>query len=140
MRLSDSVATAVADSRAPTAALALVYAERIDEATHAPLGLAAALDTLRDAAQLADEQNMTDGINATHMHAWRKVAAAVSAVTVAGDLGPKLLAALDALLLTPKAQAAIRDKLPTAHPTSPIEALRNEEDEFTRRRRERAGA
>lgn len=137
MRLADSVASAVADPRAPAAALALVYAERIDESAHVALGLAAALDQLRLAAQLADEANTNDRADDANMKAFRKVAAALSAVTVAGDLGPKLLAALDALLLTPKARAAVSDSLPTAKPGNPVDALRAEEDELSKARRAR---
>jgi hypothetical protein len=139
MRLTDVVATSVADTHAPAAALALVYAEQIDEATHVALGLAAALDQLRIAAQLADESSTADRIDDTNMRAYRKVAAALSAVTVASDLGPKLLAALDALLLTPKARAAAGQALGDAVPTSPLGALRAEEDELAGRRARRAG-
>ena len=125
MRLSDSVATAVADQRAPAAALALAYAERIDESGHAGLALGAALDQLRLAAQLADESNSADKIDDTNMRAFRKVAAALSAVTVTSDLGPKLLATLDALLLTPKAQASVGRQLAAATPASPLAGLRH---------------
>jgi hypothetical protein len=140
MRLTDVVATAVADQRAPAAALALAYAEQIDEATHVGLGLADALDRLRLAAQLADESSDADRPDDTNMRAYRKVAAVVSAVTVASDLGPKLLAALDALLLTPKARAAAGQAVGSAVPAvSPLGALRAEEDEIAARRARRAG-
>jgi hypothetical protein len=140
MRLTDSVATAVTDARAPAAALALAYAERIDESSHIGLALAAALAQLRFAAQLADESGTADKIDDTNVRAYRKVAAALSAVTVASDLGPKLLAALDALLLTPKARAAAGQALTTVTPAgSPLGALRAEEDELAGRRARRAG-
>jgi hypothetical protein len=140
VRLTDVVATSVADRRAPAAALALVYAEQIDESTHVSLGLGAALDQLRLAAQLADESSTADKIDDTNMRAYRKVAAALSAVTVTGDLGPKLLAALDALLLTPKARAAAGQALASATPAAgPLGALRAEEDELGKRRALRTG-
>lgn len=138
MRLTDVVATAVADKRAPAAVLALAYAEQIDEATHTSLGLAKALRTVEAAVATAVDADLA--LHAGALDAYHKVAAAVSAVTVASDLGPKLLAALDALLLTPKARAAAGQAVAAAAPTSPLGALRAEEDEFTRRRRERTGA
>jgi hypothetical protein len=137
MRLADVVATATGDQRAPAAALALTYAERIDESAHVSLGLIGALETLRNAAAIADETVVNDNGKAddTNMKAFHKVAAALAAVTVASDLGPKLLAALDALLLTPKARAAVDGAIPTAPPTaSALNALRAEEDELARRR------
>jgi hypothetical protein len=124
MRLTDVVATAVADARAPAAALALVYAEQIDESTHVSLGLAAALDQLRILAQMTDVSGETD----ENMRAYRKIAAALSAVTVASDLGPKLLAALDSLLLTPKARAAAGQAVGDATPASPLQRLRARHD------------
>lgn len=140
MRLTDAVAASLAEQGAPAAVLALTYAERIDEATHVPLGLAAALDTLREAAQLADESTTADQLDDTHMTAFRKVAAALSAVTVASDLGPKLLATLDALLLTPKARAKVGQKLDDATTAaSPLGALRAEEDELASRRARHTG-
>lgn len=126
MRLADVVATSVADTRAPAAALALAYADQIDAATHVSLGLAAALDQLRLAAQLADEA--AEAGDDANMRAFRKVAAALSAVTVASDLGPKLLATLDALLLTPKARAAAGQALNETAPTSPLARLRDRHD------------
>jgi hypothetical protein len=128
VRLADVVATAVADQRAPAAALALVYAESIDEATHVPLGLAAALAQLERAAQLADESSDDERPDELHMRAYLKVAAALGAVTVASDLGPKLLASLDALLLTPKARAAAGQALGAATATGPLERLRGRHD------------
>lgn len=140
MRLADVVATTVADVNAPAAALAIVYAERIDESNHAPSALAAALDQLRLAAQIADEPTLADKIDDTNMRAFRKVAAALSAVTVASELGPKLLAALDALLLTPKARAGVGKQLAAATPAAnPLGALRAEEDELAGRRARRTG-
>ncbi len=128
MRLADVVASSVADQRAPAAALAVMYAEQIDESTHANFGLAAALDLLRFAAELADAGGDTDKIDDTYTKAFRKVAAALSAVTVASDLGPKLLAALDSLLLTPKARAAAGQAVSDATPASPLQRLRARHD------------
>lgn len=137
MRLTDAVATAVADTRAPAAALALVYAERIDESGHVGLALANALEQLKRAAEIADEANTNDRVDDRNMTAFRKVSAALSAVTVASDLGPKLLAALDALLLTPKSRAAVSDALPPASAGNPLAGLRAEEDELSKARRAR---
>lgn len=123
MRLADAVATAVADQRAPAAALALAYAEQIDQATHVSLGLAAALTDVERAVMVAIESGDLDALPA-----FRKVAAALSAVTVASDLGPKLLAALDALLLTPKARAAVAGQVPVATPAGPLQRLRERHD------------
>ena len=140
MRLADVVATAAKDVNAPAAALAIAYAERIDESGHVGVALAAALDQLRVAAQIADESGEADRVDDTNMRAWRKVSAALSAVTVASDLGPKLLAALDALLLTPKARASVGQQLAGATPAgSPLGALRAEEDELASRRARRTG-
>lgn len=141
MRLADAVDRAVPDRTAPAAVLAVAYAERIDESGHTGLALAAALAQLRTAAQIADESNTEDRADDKNMKAFHKVAAALSAVTVASELGPKLLAALDALLLTPKARAAVSDALPAAPvASSPVAALRAREDELAARRRaHRAG-
>lgn len=128
MRLADVVATAVADARHPAAALALAYAEQIDEATHVTSALAEALAQLHLAAQIADESSAADKIDDTNGRAYRKVAAALSAVTVASDLGPKLLAALDALLMTPKARAAAGQAVANATPTGPLDRLRKRHD------------
>lgn len=126
MRLTDVVAAAVTDQRAPAAALALVYAEQIDQATHVTSALAAALDTLRAAADLADEA--TELGDDAHAKAYRKVAAALGAVTVAGDLGPKLLGALDAMLLTPRARANAGQAVANAAAASPLSTLRSRHD------------
>jgi hypothetical protein len=123
MRLADVVATAVADQRAPAAALALAYAEQIDQATHVSLGLAAALADVERAVMVAIESGEADALPA-----FRKIAAALSAVTVASDLGPKLLAALDALLLTPKARAAAGHALGAVAPAGPLKRLRERHD------------
>ena len=138
MRLTDVVATSVADQRAPAAALALVYAERIDESNHVTTALAKSLRLVGEAVATAVE---SDPLAYAGAHdAFDKVAAALSAVTVASDLGPKLLAALDALLLTPKARAAAGQALASAAPAAgPLGALRAEEDELGKRRALRTG-
>ena len=128
MRLTDVVTTAVNDTTSPAGVLAITYAESIDEATHVPLGLAAALDLLRRAAEIADESGTASQVGDENMRAFRKVAAALSAVSVASDLGPKLLAALDALLLTPKAQAAIGARLPAPTGGGPLQGLKDRHD------------
>jgi hypothetical protein len=126
MRLADVVATAVADQRAPAAALALAYAEQIDESTHVTLGHVKAL---RLVAAAVDEAVKLDPLAyADARAAFDKVAAALSAVTVASDLGPKLLAALDALLLTPKARAAAGQAVAAAAPAGPLGRLRDRHD------------
>jgi hypothetical protein len=127
VRLTEAIAESVADERAPAAVLALTYATSIDESTHVPLGLAQALERLALAAQLADETS-PDANSDAYMGAYRKVAAAVSAVSVASDLGPKLLAALDALLLTPKARATAGAAVAGATPASPLQRLRDRHD------------
>lgn len=130
MRLTEAVTGAVAEHPdTPAAVLALTYAASIDEATHAPLGLTEALERLAIAASIADEERGDEGGGDTYGRAFRKVAAALTAVSVASDLGPKLLAALDALLLTPKAQKAVGAALPSAPPADdPLQRLRNAHD------------
>lgn len=128
VQLTEAVTGAVAaDPAAPAAVLALTYAASIDEATHAPLGLAVALERLAVAVSIADEQAQ-DGLGDTYGQSFRKVAAALSAVSVASDLGPKLLTALDALLLTPKARAAVGAALPTPKSADPLQKLRERYD------------
>lgn len=128
--LSQAVRGALEDETrsTPAAELALVYAARIDEAAHVRLPLDKALRTLRNVCGSEEDFAALD-----------KVTAALSAVTVAGDLGPKLLATLDALLLTPKAGAALERKLPTTDgkPANPLHGLRDELQE--RRDRRTAG-
>lgn len=128
MRLTEAVTEAVADASDPAAVLALTYAASIDEATHAPLGLAEALASLAVAAEIADEERSADARGDSYVRAFRKVAAALSAVSVASDLGPKLLVTLDALVLTPKARAAVGAAIPTAEAVSPLQRLRERHD------------
>lgn len=129
MRLTDAVTDAVAGApAAPAAVLALTYAASIDEASHAPLGLMEALETLAIAASIADQGMDDEGPGDRYGRAHRKVAAALTAVSVASDLGPKLLAALDALLLTPKARAAVGAALPAPEAADPLRELRERHD------------
>ena len=101
-------------------ALALTYAGLIDNA--APAGkYAAALRWL----------TTSDDVPATHE---RTILAALSAHSVASDLGPKLLAALEQLQLTPRARAAAQKASTDDQPrTNPI-------DQLAGRRRGRAQA
>lgn len=140
MRLADVVSKAVSDRHEPAAALAEVYAARIDESGHVGVALANALDALHKAAVIAD-MSADSPAQAGHLKAWHKVADALSAVTVAAELGPKLLAALDALLLTPKARAAAGDAVKGAGKAAanPMDALRAREDEVAKQRAKRAG-
>lgn len=128
MLLTEAVSEARPDSTDPAVLLALSYADAIDQATHVPLGLEEALDDLRLAAMLADEASESGDDRA--MHAFRKVAAAVAVATILDKLGPKFLAALDALLLTPKAKAAISGRLnDAALPPSPLDKMRQRHDD-----------
>lgn len=122
MRLTEAVAVAVADTDQPAAALALQYARTIDQATQVPLGLAGALATLHQAVLLADAAEDSDAA----ARAFRKVAAALATATLLERLGPKLLATLDALLVTPAAKARLTRGLDNAaHPANPLDALRD---------------
>lgn len=127
MLLTEAVENAIPDSADPAVLLALSYADAIDQATHVPLGLAEALDELQVAAAIADEASESGDDRA--MHAFRKVAAAVAVATILDKLGPKFLASLDALLLTPKAKAAISGRLEgAARPKSPLDEIRERND------------
>lgn len=129
--LSLAVREALKDGAAgtPAAELALVYAARIDEATHIRLALDRAMQQIRRACVAHPE---TDKM----LNAFDKINGALSAVTIASDLGPKLLAALDALLLTPKAQKELKEKMPSddSKSASPLAALRQGQDELAKRR------
>lgn len=128
MRLVKAVTQAVDDETEPAAVLALAYARSIDRATHVPATLADALDTLRRAAAAADTADETGDAG----RAYRHVASVISAAAVLGSLGPKLLAALDTLLVTPKALVAVtgRMKPAAAEPAGDVDPL----DELRTRR------
>lgn len=91
-----------------TATLAVHYAELIDDAAPAAK-YAAALEWLAG-VDVAPE-------DAKHV---RAITTALARHSVASDLGPKLLATLDALGLTPKARSAVKkgvsDDKPAANP------------------------
>lgn len=124
MRLTEAVSNAMPGSTNPATLLALSYADAIDQATHVPLALADALEELRRAAEQFD----ADGEDKAS-RAFRQVAAAVATATILEKLGPKFLAAIDALLLTPKAKAAISGRLDdAAAPPSPLDAMRKRND------------
>ena len=80
-------------------ALARQYADLIDQAATPNGPVAEALDLLHAAALMADA-----GEGDRYVKAHRRIAALVSATTVASDLGPKLMAALTALGMTPAAR------------------------------------
>jgi hypothetical protein len=97
--------------------LALSYARLIDDAAPAT-ALAKALDTV--APHIPADPATAD--------AWRKITAALAEHSAASDLGPKLLAALDALLLTPRARAAAKKAVtgdqPSANPLDQLATAR----------------
>lgn len=107
-----------------TKALATRYARLVDEADqHAA-----------EAAQTWLELDPTDQIGRQRL---AKLDAAVQAHTVAADLGPKLLAALDKLLMTPAARVSgTSTKGGARNVPSKLNALR---DEVAAARRKRAG-
>lgn len=121
MRLVKAVTKAVDDPADPAAVLALAYAVAIDRATHVPATLADALETLRRAAVAADVADDTTDAGA----AYRRVAGALAVTTVLDKLGPKLLTALDTLLVTPKAIVAITGRLtpPATEPAGDVDPL-----------------
>lgn len=111
--VNDAIAAQPADPRdAATAELARHYAALIDSAAPSA-ALAKAIDHL-DARIPADPASAD---------AWRKITAALAEHSVASDLGPKLLAALDALGLTPKARQAAGKAITTPKPANPLDQL-----------------
>lgn len=116
-----------ADRRdAATERLAVHYAQLVDDAQPAarytrPLELIAAACAISDNPEVA--------------RAYDTIAAALAEHSVASDLGPKLLAVLDALGLTPKARAATKQTPAGAapRPANPLDQLRA-------RRAQRTGA
>jgi hypothetical protein len=98
-----------------TAALALTYANLIDQA--APAAKYTKALTWLGRLHYDDE----DEDAARHVDTIR---IALAEHSVASDLGPKLLAALDALLLTARARAAAKKAVtPDDKPASPIDEL-----------------
>lgn len=110
MRLTRAVTDALTDRTDPAAVLALAYAKTIDQAMYLPPTLAAALETLRRAAAAADVEN--DDAKASR--ALELVTKTLTAGTALDRFGPKLLSALDVLLVTPKALAGLG--VPPAEP------------------------
>ena len=99
---------------AGTVALAITYAALIDAA--APTA------ALAKALEIVDPHIPAAPATAD---AWRKITAALAAHTVASDLGPKLLATLEALLLSPRARAAAKKAVtPDDKPATPLDELR----------------
>lgn len=116
MRLTRAVTDALTDRTDPAAVLALAYAKTIDQAMYLPPTLAAALETLRRAVAAADVEN--DDAKASR--ALELVTNALTAATILERFGPKLLSALDVLLITPKALAGLG--VPPAEPPAPAPA------------------
>lgn len=113
MRLTRAVTDALTSRTDPAAVLALAYAKTIDQAMYLPPTLAAALETLRRAAAAADVEN--DDAKASR--ALELVTKTLTAGTALDRFGPKLLSALDVLLVTPKALAGLG--VPPAEPPTP---------------------
>ena len=97
-----------------TAALAVGYARLIDNAAPAAR-YAAALRWLAG-VEIGDDP-AAEGLREI-------IVVALSAHTVASDLGPKLLAALEALVLSPRARAAAKKAVSDAKPAgSPLDQI-----------------
>jgi hypothetical protein len=102
-------------------ALAVHYAAMIDtSAIDGPM--ADAIRFVAGAVQLAEDPLIDT--------AWRKIERALAAHSVASDFGPKYLAALESLGMTPRARRALVREANGA-PDSPLDQLRE-------RRRQRA--
>jgi hypothetical protein len=96
-----------------TAELARTYAALIDDAAPSA-ALAKAIDTI--SPHIPADPAAAD--------AWRKITTALAEHSVASDLGPKLLAALDALQLTPRARAAAKKAVtPNDKPANSLDQL-----------------
>lgn len=122
--ISRAVTEALTGTTVPTsdggaAALAKRYAELIDRSAPSAV-YAKALRTVAYAMADVDDPNVAD--------AFRKIADALAAHSVASDLGPKLLAALTALGMTPAARGA-KGGAPDGGPT-----VAGKLDQFTARR------
>jgi hypothetical protein len=90
------------------AALAVRYAELLDEAVAAQRYVKA-MSTVQRAIDLYAD-NLPHTARQQLYDAWERISAALAEHTVASDLGPKLLAALTALQLTPAARAQPAEK------------------------------
>ena len=114
--VTDALAAQPAENRdAATAELARTYARLIDAAAPAAK-YTAALDWL--AHQGAEDRDADKHI--------RTITAALAAHSVASDLGPKLLAALEALQMSPRARSAVQrggsDDKPSVNPLDQLAA------------------
>ncbi len=130
-----SVRTSLADidlrpRDAAAAALAVRYAELLDEAVAAQKYATA----LRVMSRFVEWNNNGPADQRKQVEqAWDKISAALSEHSVASDLGPKLLAALDKLALTrppikpePSAPATTAEVTPM---TNPLELLQDDAKE-----------
>lgn len=97
--------------------LAIHYAQLVDDAQPA----ARYTKPLRQLAIAVSAAAAEDGKIA---EAFDTIRAALAAHSVASDLGPKLLAALDSLGLTPKARAGKEGHGGPGKPANPIDELR----------------
>lgn len=110
-------AAVVAPADQGTTALAREYARLIDAAAPAA--------RYTQALEWVARQGPGDKDADRHV---QTITAALAAHSVASDLGPKLLAALDALLMSPRARAAAKkaviDAKPAANPLDQLAAAR----------------
>lgn len=120
MSVRDAIEAALATEPRPGADLAAVelarqYATLLDEpAPTAPLAKAISIVGM----YIPDDDDAA-------IEAWRKISIALAAHSVASDLGPKLLASLESLLLTPRARAAAKLELSAAAAPSRLDELAN---------------
>jgi len=129
-RIRDEVDQALADAKpgnrdAGAVALLRAYADLIDDAG-VPGKYADALEWL---SGIESEDRAAD----KHV---RAITLALSQQTATSDLGPKMLAAMEALQLTPRARAAKAPGSDRNGAKSPVAQLR---DEVAEKRRRRAG-
>lgn len=127
-RMRDEIDEALAEARAAkrdagAVALLRTYADLIDDAG-VPGKYADALDWVIGVAAASEDRN-------ADKHS-RAILLALSHQTAASDLGPKLLAAMEALQLTPRARKA-------ASPADARNGAANPIDELRDKRRRRAG-
>jgi len=111
-------------------ALAKRYAALLDEATPATTYR----DAMRKISRALDPDDEAAAV------AWSKIADALGAHSVASDLGPKYLAALTALGMTPAGRGVrVAAAEPNSKPKGPTDELRGKRDERERRRLEGSG-
>ena len=122
---------------AAAASLAVRYAELMDEAAAAQKYAKA----IRVISRFIDWNidSMPQQTRRDVLEGWDRITAALAQHTVASDLGPKLLAALTSLQLTPAGRAAApppesgKGQVETL--PDPLELLRGEQDELWQRQR-----